>query len=64
MTVTFVTRSAGRIIRSAAFEHWWFDQATPPGPIAFWGDLDFAGIAILRYKENNRYHPCISRQNT
>jgi hypothetical protein len=31
----------------APFEHWWFDQAAPPGPINFWGDLDFAGMAIL-----------------
>jgi hypothetical protein len=31
----------------APFEHWWFDEAAPPGPLAFWGDLDFAGMAIL-----------------
>jgi hypothetical protein len=31
----------------APFEHWWFDQDAPPGPLAFWGDLDFAGMAIL-----------------
>ncbi len=31
----------------ARFEHWWFDQAEPPGPLAFWGDLDYAGMAIL-----------------
>jgi hypothetical protein len=38
---------AGQSHWQAAFEHWWFDQATPPGPLAFWGDLDFAGMAIL-----------------
>jgi hypothetical protein len=38
---------AGQSHWQAPFEHWWFEQATPPGPLAFWGDLDFAGIAIL-----------------
>jgi hypothetical protein len=28
-------------------ENWWFEQTEPPGPLAFWGDLDFAGMAIL-----------------
>ncbi len=29
------------------FEAWWFDNAEPCGPLAFWGDLDLAGMAIL-----------------
>jgi hypothetical protein len=45
-----------------AFEHWWFDQDTPPGPLAFWGDLDFAGMAILaglrhRFGELSAWQP-------
>jgi hypothetical protein len=30
-----------------SFEQWWFAHAPPPGPLSFWGDLDFAGMAIL-----------------
>jgi Wadjet anti plasmid transformation system JetA-like protein len=30
------------------FEAWWFDEQTPPGPCWFWGDLDFAGMQILK----------------
>jgi hypothetical protein len=46
----------------APFEHWWFDQARPPGPLAFWGDLDFAGMAILaglrqRFGELSAWQP-------
>ena len=29
-------------------ERWWFDQDPPPGPCWFWGDLDFAGMQILK----------------
>lgn len=30
------------------FEAWWFaPQATPPGPLYFFGDLDYSGMAIL-----------------
>ncbi|MEN8171179.1 MAG: hypothetical protein ABFS08_13230 [Pseudomonadota bacterium] len=30
------------------FEEWWFDQdASPPGPLYFFGDLDYSGMAIL-----------------
>lgn len=32
----------------AAFSSWWFGQADPPGPCWFWGDLDFAGMQILK----------------
>lgn len=31
-----------------AFEHWWFDAAGMPGPLFFWGDLDFAGMQMLK----------------
>lgn len=30
------------------FESWWYDDAPPPGPLWFWGDLDFAGMQILK----------------
>jgi hypothetical protein len=30
------------------FEQWWFDGSAPPGPCWFWGDLDFAGMQILK----------------
>lgn len=30
------------------FERWWFDAAPQPGPLCFWGDLDFAGMHILK----------------
>jgi hypothetical protein len=38
---------AGQSSWQASFEQWWFGQAAPAGPLAFWGDLDFAGMAIL-----------------
>jgi hypothetical protein len=31
----------------AAFETWWFDDSVSPGPLYFFGDLDFSGMAIL-----------------
>jgi hypothetical protein len=30
------------------FEAWWFAQGDPSWPCAFWGDLDFAGMQILK----------------
>jgi hypothetical protein len=30
------------------FEAWWFERSPPPGPCSFWGDLDFAGMQILK----------------
>jgi hypothetical protein len=30
------------------FERWWFDNGPPPGACWFWGDLDFAGMHILK----------------
>ncbi len=30
------------------FESWWFGEADALGPCSFWGDLDFAGMQILR----------------
>lgn len=32
----------------ASFERWWLDDWTPRGPCWFWGDLDFAGMQILK----------------
>jgi hypothetical protein len=30
------------------FEQWWFEDGEPCGPRYFWGDLDFAGMQILK----------------
>lgn len=32
----------------ARFEAWWFDGEPADWPIGFWGDLDYAGMAILK----------------
>ena len=37
---------ASSILRQ--FESWWFEQGEALGPCAFWGDLDFAGMQILK----------------
>jgi hypothetical protein len=37
----------GKTRGQADFENWWYDLAPPPGPLAFWGDLDFSGMNIL-----------------
>jgi hypothetical protein len=29
-------------------ERWWLEQGPAPGPVWFWGDLDFAGMQILK----------------
>lgn len=34
--------------RRLAFERWWFDAGEAAGPCHFWGDLDFAGMQILK----------------
>ena len=45
------------------FESWWFDPATPPpGPVYFFGDLDYTGMAILaalrrRFGEVHAWQP-------
>jgi hypothetical protein len=31
-----------------AFERWWLQAGEPVGPCHFWGDLDFAGMQILK----------------
>lgn len=31
-----------------AFERWWFDAAAFEWPLNFWGDLDYAGMQILK----------------
>lgn len=30
------------------FDAWWFGEGAAPGPCWFWGDLDFAGMQILK----------------
>lgn len=30
------------------FERWWFDREAAAGPVWFWGDLDFAGMQIVK----------------
>jgi hypothetical protein len=38
----------GKESERSPFESWWFDSAaSPPGPVYFFGDLDFSGMAIL-----------------
>ncbi len=41
---------AGPGLRELAsrFDAWWYDRATGFGPTWFWGDLDFAGMQILK----------------
>lgn len=39
---------AGAVDGRADFERWWFDAGEPAGPCHFWGDLDFAGMQILK----------------
>jgi hypothetical protein len=34
------------------FEHWWYESGPAPGPCLFWGDLDFAGMQILKSLRN------------
>jgi Wadjet protein JetD, C-terminal len=34
-------------IAVAQFERWWFSEVEQPVPCYFWGDLDYAGMAIL-----------------
>ena len=33
---------------SGRFAAWWYDAGAPLGPCWFWGDLDFAGMQILK----------------
>ena len=33
---------------AARFDSWWYDQGAALGPSWFWGDLDFAGMQILK----------------
>jgi hypothetical protein len=33
---------------AARFDAWWYDGGTGLGPAWFWGDLDFAGMQILK----------------
>ena len=38
----------GAASEQGAFERWWFDGGEPARACHFWGDLDFAGMQILR----------------
>jgi hypothetical protein len=38
----------GRSEFTERFEAWWYDEGAAPGPAYFWGDLDFAGMQILK----------------
>ncbi len=38
----------GRSAVQQKLEAWWFDEMKPDYPCAFWGDLDFSGMAILK----------------
>jgi Uncharacterized protein conserved in bacteria C-term(DUF2220) len=37
---------------AAQFDAWWYDGGTAFGPTWFWGDLDFAGMQILKSLRN------------
>lgn len=39
---------AGAATERAWFERWWFDAELWAGPVHFWGDLDFAGMHMLK----------------
>ncbi len=46
----------------AEFEAWWLDRRPAPGPLHFFGDLDFAGMSILaslrqRFGEVDAWEP-------
>lgn len=50
---TTVLHYAGQTGDQELFEAWWFNRdATPPGPLYFFGDLDFSGMAILANLRN------------
>jgi hypothetical protein len=38
----------GEGVLQRRFETWWYEHAAPLGPCWFWGDLDFAGMQILK----------------
>jgi len=39
---------AGRLEFAERFDSWWYDNGAAFGPSWFWGDLDFAGMHILK----------------
>jgi hypothetical protein len=52
----------GMASRSNEFERWWFQAAPGAGAVGFWGDLDFAGMQILkslrsRFADVNAWRP-------
>jgi hypothetical protein len=38
----------GAATQQGQFERWWYEAGPAPGPCWFWGDLDFAGMQILK----------------
>jgi Uncharacterized protein conserved in bacteria C-term(DUF2220) len=38
----------GRSEFAERFEAWWYEDGPAPGPAYFWGDLDFAGMQIVK----------------
>jgi hypothetical protein len=40
--------SSRDMAQADAFERWWFDSASHEWPLHFWGDLDYAGMQILK----------------
>jgi len=52
----------GAVTLQKQFERWWYDSGPAPGPCWFWGDLDFAGMQILkslrsRFEELTAWRP-------
>jgi hypothetical protein len=39
---------AGAVTQQTDFGRWWYEGGSAPGPCWFWGDLDFAGMQILK----------------
>ncbi|WP_045858769.1 Wadjet anti-phage system protein JetD domain-containing protein [Teredinibacter purpureus] len=51
--VAFSYLPNSHVASATAFEHWWCNATTPSTfNVQFWGDLDFAGIGILKSLKN------------
>jgi hypothetical protein len=46
------TAGPGRFDYAERFDSWWYDNGSAFGPSWFWGDLDFAGMQILKTLRN------------
>lgn len=46
------TAGPGRLDYGDRFDAWWYDTGRALGPSWFWGDLDFAGMQILKTLRN------------